>query len=111
MYPQTDLIYFILWDSFEAEIHQANTARMAAMNIASDVEYDIGSMPKKQKIVSSEEGVRSQAEVQLHNLVEEVLEILNIDGRFERPDSANNQIVGEPDFSWLRKPTLRCVYH
>jgi hypothetical protein len=97
MYPRTDLANFISWDSFETEIHQAITTRMTAMNIASE-EYDIGSMPKKRKIVSSEEGVRCQAEVQLHDLVEEVLNILGIDGRFERPDSGNNQIVGEPDF-------------
>jgi hypothetical protein len=71
---------------------------MAAMNIASDSDYDIGSMPKKRKIVSSEEGVCSQAEVRLHDLVEEVLEILGIKGRFEQPDSGNNQpTVGEPD--------------
>ncbi|KIM76298.1 hypothetical protein PILCRDRAFT_826476 [Piloderma croceum F 1598] len=80
---------------------------MADMNIASDAEYDIGYMLKKRKIVSSEEGVRSQAEVQLHDLVKEVLEILGIDGRFERPDSGINQIVGEPDLSWL----LRCAYN
>jgi hypothetical protein len=69
-YPRTDLVNFIPWGSFEAEIHQAITARMAAISIPSDVEYDIGSMPKKRKIVSNEEGVRSQAEVQLHDLVE-----------------------------------------
>ena len=62
-------------------------------------------MVKKRKVVSSEEGVRSQVEVQLHNLVEEVLEILGIDGRFEWPGSGDNQIIGDPDFSWLN-PTL-----
>jgi hypothetical protein len=53
---------------------------MAAMNIPSGTKYDIRSMLKKQKIMLSEEGVHSQVEVQLHDLVEEVLEILGIDG-------------------------------
>jgi len=105
-YPRTDLAHFIPWDTFEADIHHAITTRMAAMEIPSGAEYDIWSMPKKRKIVSSEEGVRSQAEVQLHDLIEEVPEILGIDGWFERPDSGTNHIVGEPDFSWLRNSTL-----
>jgi hypothetical protein len=74
---------------------------MADVNIASDAEYDIGSMPKKRQIVSNEEDVRGEAKVQLHDLVVEVLEILGIEGWFIRSDSGNNQIVGEPDFSWL----------
>jgi hypothetical protein len=105
-YPRTDLANFVPWVGFEADIHHAITARMGAMNISADTEYDIGSMPKIQKIVECEEALRSQAEVQLHDLVQEVLGILGIEGRFERPNSWNNQIVGEPDFSWLRKPTL-----
>lgn len=103
-YPRTDLTHFNPWHTFAVDIHHAITSRMAAMNIASGAEYDIGSMPKKRKIVSSEEDVRSQAEVQLHDLVVEVLDILGIEGRFERPGSANNQVVGSPDFSWLRNP-------
>jgi hypothetical protein len=43
--------------------------------------------------------------VQLHNLVEGVLDILGIDGRFALSGTGNNQIVGSPDFSWLRNPT------
>ena len=27
-------------------------------------------------------------------------------GQFEQPDTGNNEIIGEPDFSWLLKPTL-----
>lgn len=105
-YPRTDLEHLTPWVTFEADIHHAVTARMAAMNIFADTDYDVGVMPKKRKIVSSEEDVRSQAESQLHDLVEEVLKILGIDGWFQRPDSGNNQIIGEPDFSWLRYPTL-----
>jgi hypothetical protein len=104
-YPRTDLAHFIPWDTFESEIHHAITTRMAAMNIASDVEYDIGFMPMKRRIVENEEDVRYQARAQLHNLVEEVLDILGIDGRFVLSGSGNNKIVGDPDFSWLRNPT------
>jgi hypothetical protein len=31
-YPRTDLVNFIPWHTFEAEIHQTITARMAAVN-------------------------------------------------------------------------------
>jgi hypothetical protein len=79
---------------------------MPAMNIASDTEYDIGFMPKKRRLgIVENEGVCYQAQLQLHDLVEEVLGLLGIDGRFSLSGSGNNQIVGEPDFSWLRNPT------
>jgi len=92
-------------DTFETEIHEAIATRMDAMNIPADTEYDIGSLPKKRPLVGNEEAVRQEAKVQLHDLVVEVLDILGIEGLFSLPDSGNNQIVGEPDFSWLRHPT------
>jgi len=104
-YPRTDLAHFTPWDTFESEIHHAITTRMTAMNISPDIEYDIGLMPMKQQIVENEEDVRYEARAQLHNLVEVVLGILGIDGRFARSGSGNIQIVGDPDFSWLRNPT------
>jgi hypothetical protein len=104
-YPRTDLAHFIPWDTFESEIHDAITTRMTAMGIASDVEYDIGFMPMRRPIVDNEPGVCYQAQAQLHDLVEVVLGILGIDGRFALSGSGNNQIVGDPDFSWLRNPT------
>ncbi|KAF5375519.1 hypothetical protein D9615_009168 [Tricholomella constricta] len=104
-YPRTDLANFIPWIGFETEIDQAITARMSAMSITFGAQYDIGSMPKIPQDVSSEEDVRGEAKVQLHDLVVEMLGILGIVGRFMRSDTGNNQIVGEPDFSWLRKPT------
>ena len=104
-YPRTDLAHFIPWDTFESEIHDAITTRMIAMGIASDIEYDIGLMPEERGIVENEEDVRHEARVQLHNFVKMVLHILGIDGRFALSGSGNNQIVGDPDFSWLRNPT------
>jgi len=41
---------------------------MADMNIPPGAEYDVGSM-KEPQIVSEEEDVRSEAKVQLHDLV------------------------------------------
>ncbi len=79
---------------------------MLAMDIPSDAEYDIGSLPKYRHRVVNEEDVRLEARVQLHDLVEEVLNILGIEGWFSRPNTGNNQIVGEPDYSWLRAPTM-----
>lgn len=101
-----DLTNFTSWVTSEAEIPQAITTRMADMDIILDAEYDIGSMSKKRQIVSNEEDVRGEAKVQLHDFVLEVLEILKIEGWFMCSDSGNNQIVGDPDFSWLRNLTL-----
>ncbi|KAF8333725.1 hypothetical protein F5887DRAFT_1259819 [Amanita rubescens] len=104
--PRTDLQHLVPWNTFETEINEAITTRMFAMGIPLDAEYDIGSLPKKRPCVANEEGVRQEARRQLHDLVVEVLDILGIEGWFESsPDSGNNQIVGEPDFSWLRAPT------
>ena len=106
-FPRIDLQHLVPWDTFETEINEAITTRMSAMNIFLDAEYDIGSLPKIRLCVRSEEAVRRQAEVQLHDLVVEVLEVLGIEGEFCPPDSdGNNHIVGEPDFSWLRDPTM-----
>ena len=99
--PRTDLQHLVPWDTFETEINEAITTRMLAMNIPLDAEYDIGSLPKRRLRVRNEEAVRRQADVQLHDLVVEVLEILGIEGEFCPPDSGHNHIVGEPDFSWL----------
>jgi hypothetical protein len=79
---------------------------MLDRNIPLDTEYDIGYPPMIQPLVESEEGVRHEAIAQLHNLVVMVLRILGIEGRFSLPASGNNHIVGEPDFSWLRIPTM-----
>ena len=105
-YLRTDLRTFVHWNDFKTKIHQAITAHMANMNISSSVEFDVGSMLKWPQEVSEEEDVRSKAKVQLHDLVVEVLEILEIEGKFLRSDSGNNQIVGAPDFSWLWNHTL-----
>jgi hypothetical protein len=80
---------------------------MAAMNIAPDtVEYDLGSIPKEPGFVANEEGDRLEATRQLHHLVEEVLDILGVDGRFSLlQGSGQKQIVGDPDFAWLKHPT------
>jgi len=53
----------------------------------------------------NETGVCYQVQAQLHDLVKVVLDILGIDGRYALSGSGNNQIVGDPDFSWLRNPT------
>ena len=105
-YPRTDLEHFVRWDTFETEINQAIASRMSAMGISSGREYDIGSLPKKRSLVRCEEGVRQEARIQLHDLVVEVLDILGIEGEFSMPVSGNNQIVGEPDFYWLRDSTM-----
>jgi len=101
-YPRTDLRQLLLWHEFETDIHDTITAYMGQRNILPGAQYDIGSLPKKPKKVSDEEGVRHEASNQLHDLVVEVLEILGIEGEFMSSTSGNNQIIGAPDFSWLR---------
>ena len=101
-YPRTDLRQLLPWQEFETEIHDAITAHMGQRNIRPGAQYDIGSLPKKPKKVSDEEDVRREASNQLHDLVVEVLEILGIEGEFMHSTSCNNQIIGAPDFSWLR---------
>ena len=105
-YPRTDLESLLPWNEFETEIHQVITSHMADMNIPPGAEYDLGAMPKEPQVVSEEEDVRSEAKVQLHDLVKEVLRILGIEGRFQRSCAGNNQIIGAPDFSWLRNLSL-----
>lgn len=51
---------------------------MFAMDIPSDAEYDIGSLPKKRPLVANEEAVRQQAKVQQHDSVVEVLDTLAV---------------------------------
>ena len=104
-FPRTDLKHLVRWDTFETEINDAIGDRMSAMNIPSGTEYDVGPLRGRQPRVTDEEGVRRVAESQLHELVVDVLDILGIDGWFSSP-SGKNQIVGEPDFSWLRDKTM-----
>ena len=96
--PQTDLEHIIQWYTFETEIYQDITTHMAATNIPSDAKYDIRFLQNKQPLVESKEAVWQQATVQLYDLL---LDILGIEGCFSLPDSGNNKIIGEPDFSWL----------
>ncbi len=104
-YPRTDLKRLVPWDTFETEINKAIDDRMSAMNILSGAEYDLGPLRNKQPRVTDEEAVRRVAEVQLHDLVVDALDILGIKGWFSSP-SGRNQVVGEPDFSWLRDNTM-----
>jgi hypothetical protein len=75
-YPQTDFEHFENWDGFETEINDAITACMVAQNIIPETEYNIRSIPWNPHVVWNQEGVRSEAKSQLHNLVEQVLPIL-----------------------------------
>ena len=99
-HPLTDLERLQHWASFEQDIERAINTSMAEQKIHPDSEIDVGVMPKEPRLVNSEERVRAEAVVQLHDLVVEVLRLLGIHGQFESP-GGNNQVFGEPDFSWL----------
>ena len=105
-YPRTDLKHFVPWDTFEEEIKEAIDSRMSTMNIPSGKEYDIVQLDEVER-VRNEDNVRKQADIQLHFVVKRVLKILGINGYFATPSCGNNQIIGEPDFSWLSElPTV-----
>jgi hypothetical protein len=75
-FPRTDLKCLVSWDTFEKEINEAITARMSTMNIPQGAEYEISQLDRKQFVVN--EGVRMQAEMQLHFVVKSVLDILGM---------------------------------
>jgi hypothetical protein len=101
-HPRTDLENLLPWDRFVADIEHAINTCMDAQQIAPGTQMDIGVMPKQRRIVKNEEIARAEAMTQLHDLVVEVLKYLGIDGQFEPSGAGENQVIGEPDFSWLR---------
>lgn len=101
-HPRTDLEHLQHWATFEQDIERAINTSIAKRHIHPGSEIDVGVMPKRPRLVNSEERVRAEAVVQLHDLVVEILHLLGIDGQFESP-GGNNQVIGEPDFSWLHQ--------
>ena len=100
-HPRTDLEELLPWDRFVVDIDHAINTCMNAQQIAPGTQMDIGVMPKQRRIVKNEEIARAEAMIQLHDLVVEVLKYLGIDGQFEPSCAGENQVIGEPDFSWL----------
>ena len=100
-HPRTDLKRdgLLPWTTFEQDIERAINTCMTEHQIHPGTEM-IGVTLKEPRLVNSEEIVRAEAMLQLHDLVVEVLRFLGINGRFETP-GGNNQVIGEPDFSWL----------
>ena len=53
----------------------------------------------------------------LHDPVEEMLNVLEVEGGFDLPGDGNATIVGDPDFSWVTGATAAtesyctCVSH
>ncbi len=101
-HPRTDLKRdgLLPWTTFEQDIERAINTCMTERQIHPGTEIDVGVTLKEPRLVNSEEIVRAEAMLQLHDLVVEVLRFLGINGRFETP-GGNNQVIGEPDFSWL----------
>jgi hypothetical protein len=100
--PRTDLKHLVPWNTFKEDIDEAITARMSIMNIplGTECEIELRIGGENDHIVMNEEGVRQQANLQLHLVVNRVLRMLGVNGMFFPPNSGNNQIIGEPDFFW-----------
>jgi hypothetical protein len=73
------------WTAFEQDIERAIDTCMTERQIHPGSEIDVGVTLKEPRLVNSEEIVRAEAMLQLHDLVVEVLRFLGINGRFETP--------------------------
>jgi len=55
--------------------------------------------------VANEEKIRAHATYALHTPVQDVLEKLGVNGDFALLGGGNVAVVGDPDFSWITRPT------
>jgi hypothetical protein len=102
-YPRTDLNALKPWTSFPNDIHQAIQSATAHATLNSTpFPIDVWT---KTSIVTNEEDLRAHARFALHAPVQEVLEMLGVNGRFDSPGGGNVAIVGDPDFSWIMSST------
>ena len=102
-YPRTDLTTLCPWTSFPNDIHQVIQSATNRANLSS-APFTVG-LPPKTRSVRSEEKVRAHAMSGLHELVEEVVNMLGVVGSFEEPGTGNASIIGDPDFSWVMGTT------
>jgi hypothetical protein len=59
----------------------------------------------KTRFVANEEKLCAHAMGALHDPVEEVLNMLEVEGEFDFPGGGNAAIIGDPDFSWVTSAT------
>jgi hypothetical protein len=55
----------------------------------------------KTRSVKTEEKIRAHAMVELHEGVEEVVNMFGVVGSFDEPGGGDAAIIGDPDFSWV----------
>src|ERR1700722_17590547 len=100
-YPRTDLRNFTPWTTFEHDIHQAILSAMTQRNVApGGVSITVGNPPRSRR-VANEEDLRAQANVALHEAVEDVIQFLGLHGNFRTPGHGNTAVIGDPDYSWI----------
>jgi hypothetical protein len=98
MYPRTDLKTLTHWASFPTEIHQAIQSATTRTNLPTTFTVEAST---KTRFVANEEKLRAHSMGALHDPVEEVLNMLEVEGGFDFSGSGNAVIVGDPDFSWV----------
>lgn len=98
-YPRTDLTTLCPWTSFPNDIHQVIQSATDHANLSS-APFTVGVTPKTRS-VKTEEKIRAHAMGELHELVEEVVNMLGVMGCFDEPGGGNGSIIGDPDFSWV----------
>jgi hypothetical protein len=106
-YHRTDLTTLRPWTSFPNDIHQVIQSATNHANVSS-APFTIG-VSSKTRPVKTEEKIRAHAMVELHERVEEVVNMLGVAGCFDEPGGAT---IGDPDFSWVTdgaQPHLKLV--
>jgi hypothetical protein len=101
-YPRTDLATMIPWTTFPGDVHQAIVSATARAGLA-PTPFPISAWGEK-RYVENESKIHSHAQYALHEPVEQVVNRLEVRGRFVSPGSGNTAIIGDPDFSWIMGP-------
>lgn len=101
-HPRTNLRELRLWNTFEQDIHEIILKAMADANLPLGTPLTVGVSEAEQVEVENEEDIREYANTKLHRAAQGVLLNLGHQGRFKRSGAGNNEMVGDPDFGWVR---------
>jgi hypothetical protein len=97
-YLRTDLTTLSSWTSFPNDIHQVIQSATNRANLSS-APFTVG-VSSKTRPMKTEERIRAHAMFELHERVEEVVNMFGIVGCFDEL-GGNATIIGDPDFSWV----------
>ena len=96
-YPRIDLTTLRPWTSFPNDIHQVIQSATNRANLSS-APFTVG-VSSKTRSVKTEEKIRAHAMVELHERVEEVVNMFGVVGCFDEPGGGNAAVIGDLNFS------------